>query len=46
MTLQVTVRYYKTLQEVLQETKTCATKYEDVSWHYKNDEVIQDAIIG
>lgn len=37
-----TTRYYETVQEVLQETKSRGTKYYVITWHCKNDEVIQN----
>ena len=41
-----TRRYYEALRQVLENTKNRATRYDDIMWHYKSDEVIQDAIIG
>ena len=32
--------------EILQGTKSCATRYYDIHWHCKNNEVIQETIIG
>ena len=44
--LRATTRYCKTLQKVLQSANSLATGYCDIPWYYKNDEVIQDSIIG
>ena len=46
MVAGVTTRYYNTLQKVLQDTKSRVMRYYDTPWHYMNDEVIQDAILG
>lgn len=47
--LRVTMNHYEVLKDTTtgsQDNKSHATRYYDISWHYKSDEVIQDAKIG
>ena len=43
---RVTMRYCKTLREVLEDTNSRAVRSYDIPWHCKNNKIIQGAIIG